>query len=380
MSLKLSFEEQVLTAHDWIAKTQEPQPVKIVQDDYDNGLQKIYLTFSDGSRKYQNRNWSSPEAHDEYYVLRENPETTEQDILEFINTHSELVDEEDLPNDPEAIGTEAEDAKIVNVQLEEITVLSMELRHGLAQEFNRALAGFSVLGDRFRQYLAGRQTRKELDFDPKALHTFAAKLQLRPHAELIDMRFYTPPGLRTSYVELFKTLQDCQAFAETTLNDTIIPLKQWAAAAYNEPERLRSVRTSFPVKVVDPTKLSKQLGAQCSFTGKAERSYGDCFERAGDWDELLGQVDDLFVRYQTTMLSRFDAETKALASAFGLLSQRLSCMDDSKVSSEIAQSLAEYVYKVARQVEFYSVYVTVLRTSFSALDQARDYWTKHIIR
>lgn len=380
MSLTLSFEEQVLTTHDWIVKTQAPQPVKIVQDDYDDGLQELYLTYSDGSRKHQRRNWASPEAHDQYYAMREAGEADEAEILDYIEANSELVDEEDLPSDPEAVELDSTDAKIVNVQLEEITVLSMELQHGLVQEFNRALAGFSTLGDRFRQYIAGRQIRKELDFDPKALHTFAAKVQIRPHAELIDMRFYTPPGLRTTYVELFKTLQDCQAFAESTLNETIIPLKQWAAAAYNEPERLRSVRSSFPVKVQDPTKLSKQLGAQCSFTGKAERSYGDCFERSGDWTTLLGQVDDLFVRYQTTMLSRFDAETKELATAFGLLAQRLSCMDDSKVSSEIARALADYVYKVARQVEFYSVYVTVLRTSFSALEQARNYWTSHIIR
>lgn len=378
----LSFEEQVLTAHDWVEKTQEPLPSQIVQDDYDDGVQKLYITYTDGTRAFQRRRWGTSEDHDAYYKMREELPESEKNgpaVMEFIEQNSELLEEEELPPNYD----EAEDSSVrtvSKVELEEIHLLSMELRHSLMTDFAKGLGDFTSLSEKFRLFMRNRQMRKELDFDFNAFDRFVAKASTRNHAELLDLRFFTPPGMAATYPQLLKVLEDCQTYSEKTLNETILPLKSWIASIYNEPERLKSVRTNVPVLVIDPTRLSKQLGAACSFSGPGQRPYGDCFERAEDLRETSKLLREIGSRYSSTTIERFDREVKELSSSFGLLAQRLSVMDDSKVSIEVANALSDYIHRVARQVEFYAVYNTVMRATLSALTQAREHWERQILR
>ena len=378
----LSFEEQVLTAHDWIDKTQEPLPAQIVQDDYDDGVQQLYVTYSDGTRVHQRRRWANSEDHDAYYKMREELPAAEKsgpDVMAFIEEHSELLDEEELPPNYD-VADDNEARAVVKVELEEIQLLSMELRHNLMADFGKGLTAFNSLSDKFRLFMRNRQLRKELDFDFNAFDRFVAKALCRNHAELIDLRFFTPPGMTSTYPNLLRALTDCQTFAERTLNDTILPLKSWIASIYNDPERLKTVRTNVPVLVIDPTKLSKQLGAVCSFSGPQQRPYGDCFERSEDLTTSAELIRELGTRYSSASIERFDREVKELSSSFTMLAQRISVMDDSKVSVEVANNLAEYIHRVARQVEFYAVYNTVMRATLSALTQAREHWERQILR
>lgn len=383
MKTNLSFEAQVLTTHDWVQATQEPVPTKVVQDDYDDGVQELYITYSDGSRSHQRRYWDGV-THDDYYKFTEQePKPTAGERLAYIEQHSELREEEEIPplegTEHELNDDEAE-RQVAEVSLEDLAILSMELRHTLMEDLKAGLQGFGRLGATFQRYQASRNIKKELDFDLNKFERFAAKIQTKNHMELIDLRFYTPPGLQASYVEFFRTLLDCQQFAEDTLNETILPLKQWASVAYNEPDRLKSVRNNSNVKLIDPTRYSKQLGAQCSFTGLAQRPYGDCFERSKDLTDLIGLLRNLFGRYSYTTIERFDQQTKELAQVLTKLSDRISCLDDSKTSQDVANTLAEQIHQVAKQIEFYAVYNTVMRAALSALNQSRDHWEKHILR
>ena len=383
MKTKLSFEEQVLTTHDWVQATQEPVPTKVVQDDYDDGVQELYITYSDGTRTHQRRYWDGV-THDDYYKFTEQePKPSAAERLAYIEQHSELREEEEIPPLTGAehdLNEDEAERQVAEVSLEDLAVLSLELRHTLMEDLKAGLKGFGALGVTFQRYQASRNVRKELDFDLNKFERFASKVLTKNHMELIDLRFFTPPGLQTSYVELFRTLLDCQQFSEDTLNETILPFKQWGSLVYNEPERLKSVRNNSNVKLIDPTRFSKQLGAQCSFTGLAQRPYGDCFERGKDLTDLVGLLRNLFGRYSVTTIELFDRETKELAQVMTKLSDRISCLDDSKTSQEIANTLADQIHQVAKQIEFYAVYNTVMRASLSALNQSREHWEKHVLR
>lgn len=389
MEVNLTFEEQVLSSHDWVQKTQAAVPERVVQDDYDNGIQELYITYSDGRRVFQKREWvcggQEGNTIDDYYKFTEQtPAPSQTEKMAFIEANSTVVEEEELPP-AETTGagsyeTDEDGDSVTVVSLESIEVLSMEVRHELFKKLTDGLGLFGKLGQAFSQFMDRRRVARELDFDTNAFERFCAKVGTHPFAELIDLRFFTPPGMRTTYLSLFQTLVECQEFSERTLNDTLVPLKQWAALMYNDPSRLRSVRTSSPVTVIDPTKLSKQLSAQCSFSGVAQRPFGDVFESNADFGKVNELVNDLVVRYNSTTINRFDDETKALSQILVQLTDTVGRMGDDKVSSEVATYLADLCYQVARQVEFYAVYQTVFRAALSALTQSRQHWDKHILR
>ena len=389
MSIQLSFEESVLSSHDWVQNTQVPAAAKVVQDDYDSGVQELYITYSNGTRKYQRRQWEG-QSHDDFLRLDEtnatNSESERAGIrLAFIEKNSTLIEERDLDPvgdtnyEPQPQNDE-DTIEVLEVSLEELQLLSMELRSEVYQNLTKGLGVFQSLSSRFKAFLDRRAVQKDMDFDLSAFERFIAKVGAQNYADLLDVRCFTPPGTRCTYLELLETLRDCQKFADETLNETILPLKQWVSFCHNDPAKLKSIRTSTPVKFIDPTKLSKQLSARCAFTGVAQRAFGDCFAQNSELGKVEELVRDLMSEYTATSIDRFDTETKALSSAMVALSDLVGRLGDDKVSAEIADKLADCCYKAARQVEFYAVYQTVLRATLSALSQTQQHWSKHVLR
>lgn len=386
MEETLSFEEQVLSSYDWVKSTQAPVADSVQQDDYDNGIQELYINYSDGSRVFQRREWecTSDSPIDKYYQFTEqDPPPSPQEKMAYIEANSKLLEEEPLPPQPVAGSGNYEpgdeEQETVVVSLESIETLSMEVRTELFKKLTDGLGMFGKLGVAFSQFMDRRRVNKDLDFDLAAFDRFGAKVATHPYGELLDLRFFTPPGMRTTYLDLFQVLAECQDFAERTLNETLVPFKQWASLAYNDPSRLRSVRTQTPVTVIDPTKLSKQLSARCSFSGPAQRQFADVFESNTELGKVIELVDSLTVRAGATSIERFDTATRELSQILVQLTDAVGRLGDDKVSTEIATMLADLCYKVARQVEFYAVYQTVLRATLSALTQSRVHWERHIL-
>lgn len=388
MTLLLSFEEQVLSSHDWVKKTQEPTPTAVVQDDYNDGIQELYVTYSNGTRKFQRRKWSG-NAHDRFLADygSDKEQVTAAMRQVFIEENSELIEERDLApvgdSSYETEDTEGLDPTtplVTEVSLEALQLLSMELRSEVYQNLTKSLSVFQTLSAKFKSFLESRQVQKDLDFDLSAFERFVAKVGAQNYVDLLDLRCFVPPGTKCSYLDLLSTLKDCQVFSEQTLNETILPLKQWVSFCHNDPAKLKSIRTQSPVKFIDPTKLSKQLAARCSFSGVAQKAYGDCFTQNAELGNVVELLTELVGSYSTTSIKRFDEETKALSLAMVSLSDLTGRLGDDKVSAEIADKLADACYKTAKQVEFYAVYQTVLRATLSALTQTQQYWEKHVLR
>lgn len=379
----LSFEERVLTSHDWTAKAQEPEITKVTQDDYDDGVQEIYIERADGQLVRQRRQWEGYD-HDGYYEFsRRQPEPTAEERLSYIEDHSELLDEEEVrsPEAATAAGSPTElpeGAEVIS--LEALETLSMEFRQELLKDAASAFKKLTSLGDVFRKFVARRQLRKEFQFDDHDFKRFSAAVNKIPYASMIDLRVFCPPGMSSTYLDLFTILVDCQKFGERTLNESLRPFKRWCGEAYNNPEKLRSIRKSEAFKVISPDVLSKQLSGACSFQGITTRAYGDCFERNGDWTELQKKVEELFSTYPAVNVETFDNETKEAARLVGMLTNQISLLGEDKVSQEVAEQLGEACFDLARQIEFYAVYNTVMRSSLAALKDTMDQFEKKVLK
>lgn len=379
----LSFEERVLTSHDWTAKAQEPAITRVTQDDYDDGVQEIYIERESGQLVRQRRQWEGYD-HDGYYeYCKRQPEPTAEERLTYIEDHSELIEEEEVrPADEEqAVGAPAElpeGAEVIS--LEALETLSMEFRQELMKDATTAFKKLIGLGDIFRRFVARRQLRKEFQFDDYDFKRFAASINKHPFTSMTDLRVFCPPGMSTRYLELFTILLECQKYAERTLNESLRPFKRWCGEAYNDPEKLRSIRKSEAFKILSPDSLSKQLSAACSFQGVTTRPYGDCFERNGDWTELQKKVEELFATYPAANVETFDTETKEAARLVGMLTNQIGVLGKDKVSQEVAEQLGESCYELARQIEFYAVYNTVMRSSLAALKDTMDHFEKKVLR
>lgn len=378
----LSFEERVLTSHDWTVKAQEPAVTAVNQDDYDDGIQEIYIEREDGQVVRQRRQWEGYEHDGFYEYCRKQPEPSPEERLAYIEDHSELVDEEEVRGPHEegsASPTELPEGAEV-VSLEDVLSLSLEFRQDLLKDAAGAFKKLSKLGDVFRKFVARRQLRKEFQFDDYDFKKFSAAVNKIPFSSMVDLRVFTPPGMTGTYLNLFTVLVECQEFGEQTLNESLRPFKVWAGSAYNDPEKLRSIRTDQSFKTISPDAVSKRLADVCGFHGVTTRPYGDCFERNGDWEELHKKVEELFSKYPAVNVETFDNETKETARLVGMLTNQISLLGVDKVSQEVAEQLGTACYDLARQVEFYAVYNTVMRASLTALKDTMDHFKKNVIR
>lgn len=383
----LSFEEQVLTSHDWTAKTQLPEVTKVTQDDYDDGDQEIYIERADGSVVRQIRRWEGDD-HDAYYAFNEqNPKPTHLARLNFIEEHSELIEEEEVrpPKEDVPGGFYSETEDLDNFESERITlealeVLSMEFRQDIVKDAATAFGKLTSIGDVFRKFVARRHLRKEFEFDDYDFKKFAVTISKIPYVSMVDLRVFCPPGMSSSYLELLTVLVECQQFAEKTLNETLRPFKTWAGSLYNDPQKLRSVRPNGEFVLHSPEALSKRLSAACSFSGESTRAYGDCFERNTDWIELHKKVEELFATYPSANVETFDKETKDAARLVGMLANQINLVGKDKASQEVATQLGDSCYQIAKQVEFYAVYNTVMRSTLAALKQTIDHYKKTVLR
>lgn len=378
----LSFEERVLTSHDWTVKAQEPVVTAVNQDDYDDGIQEIYIEREDGRLVRQRRQWEGFD-HDGYYeYCRKEPKPTPEEELAYIEDHSQLVDEEEVkaPDDEMSINPSAPLEGSDVVSLEDVLSLSLEFRQDLLKDAAGAFKKLTKLGDVFRKFVARRQLRKEFQFDDYDFKKFSAAINKIPFTSMIDLRVFTPPGMSSTYLALFDALVESQEFGERTLNESLRPFKLWVGSAYNDPEKLRSIRTVQAFKVIAPDAVSKRLADVCSFQGVTTRPYGDCFERNGDWDELHKKVEELFAKYPAVNVETFDNETKETARLVGMLTNQISLLGPDKVSQEIAEMIGNACYDLARQVEFYAVYNTVMRASLTALKDTMDQLKKNVLR
>lgn len=379
----LSFEERVLTSHDWTAKAQEPAITEVNQDDYDDGIQEIYIEREDGQLVRQRRQWEGYD-HDGYYeYCRRQPEPTAQERLSYIEDHSELLDEEEVrgPENTQAVGapTELPEGSEV-ISLEALETLSMEFRQELLKDVSSAFKKLTNLGEVFRKFVARRHLRKEFQFDDYDFKRFASMVNKIPYSSMTDLRVFCPPGMSTTYLKLFTILVDAQKYGERTLNESLRPFKLWCGAAYNDPTKLQTIRKTEAFKLFSPDQISKQLASACSFQGTTTRPYGDCFERNGDWDGLQQKVEELFAHYPAVNVETFDQETKETARLVGMLTNKISLLGKDKVSQEVAEQLGASCFELARQIEFYAVYNTVMRSSLAALKDTMDHFDKKVLK
>ena len=151
MEKVLSFEGAVLSSYDWVKKTEAPSITSVVQDDYDDCRQEVYVKYSDGRYIKQIRDWDrTGNAHDTYLALGEQGASPAERFA-YIQAHSSLVEEEDLPSVP---NTSESDPIVTEVTLESINQLSMELRHEIWKNVSNGVKQFGKLSETFAGLMA----------------------------------------------------------------------------------------------------------------------------------------------------------------------------------------------------------------------------------
>jgi len=133
------------------------------------------------------------------------------------------------------------------------------------------------------------------------------------------------------------------------------------------------------IDFADLDRLKKSIGQCFDRRVKDERPYGELLDRNKDWDTVIEESNLLTERTARIRPSVIYEKTQQLSHYLETLATHLSDPDTvDKFNNEykklfnrdIVSALADMTYKVAQEVEFFSVYVYYLESTAQAIEDS----------
>ena len=207
----------------------------------------------------------------------------------------------------------------------------------------------------------------------------ASKIQ---YTDMAKVTLYVPSGLAVSYQEWLDVLAGAADAALTIESRVLDPMLTWVGLLTSDDSRFlnRRVKDGLgEIDFADLDKVKKDLAKCFNKRYKDERPYGELLSRNKDWDTIVGESNLLTERTARVRPSVIYAKTKQLSDYLDTLSKHLS--DPSTVEKfdtefgklfnrGIVSALADMTYRVAQEVEFFSVYVYYLETTAQAIEDS----------
>lgn len=365
-----------LTSYEWTLKAGNDTPaiVRIAQDDYDDGVQRLVVFYSDNTVVQQKRDWTQQgyvkdysRIHDVW--LNEYADAGFDASLAFIEANSTVLEEEVREN----VALEAYFLRPETCSLEGIEQISMEFANTFLTE-NRVVRAvtekFEHLSLQFQQFAVVRSRIKNFGFDGNQLRKLEHKLDLVQYTDLLDVKIFCAPGQVADHLTMLQALTESQKAAQAVIHDGIRPLRTYLGNLLNSRDGLQSVRSNSGIKIENPKKANARLMSALSESSQTERTYAELIRKQKDWSELRAGVDKLLSDYEAINPDVMRKELGELQVLLNAFTDRLAQAEGSGIPAATAKATADVIFELAQGVEFYAVYSTVLRAWFTALNDS----------
>lgn len=365
-----------MTSYEWTLKAGNDNPaiVRIAQDDYDDGVQTLVVFYSDGTVIQQRRDWTcNGQVNDAYRThdlwLNEYSNGGFDTSLDYIEANSVVLEEERREN----VAMEAYYLTPEQCSLEGIAQISLEFSNVFLTE-NRVVKAisekFTTLSQQFQQFSVSRSRIKNFGFNGNELRKLENKLGLVQYTDLLDVKIYCAPGQQADHLTMLEALLESQKAAEAVIYDGIRPLRVYLGHLLNSRDGMQSVRTNSGIKLANPAKANARLMSALSESTQTERTYSELIRRQTDWSELRKGVDGLLTSYESINPDIMRHELGELQVLLNAFTDRLAAAEGSGIPAATAKATADVIFDLAKGVEFYAAYSTVLRAWFVALNDS----------
>jgi len=207
----------------------------------------------------------------------------------------------------------------------------------------------------------------------------ASKIQ---YTDMAKVTLYVPSGLSVSYLEWMKVMDDCSQTTLTLETRVLDPFLTWVGLLTSDDSRFTNRRVKdglADIDFADLDRLKESIGQCFDRRVKDERPYGELLDRNKDWDTVIEESNLLTERTARIRPSVIYEKTQQLSHYLETLATHLSDPDTvDKFNNEykklfnrdIVSALADMTYKVAQEVEFFSVYVYYLESTAQAIEDS----------
>lgn len=204
------------------------------------------------------------------------------------------------------------------------------------------------------------------------------------YVSLSKVTVFVPTGMKCSYLEWLTVLETLSKQALTIEERVLKPFSDWLGAVLSDDERFFSRRPLEGLKTIEFTdikKIQKDVEKCIKPRGKDQMPYADAVGRNKEWEEINGRLSVLNeetarvspenIRKQTDQISEFLDKILANLQNEEFL-QKLEEYGPKMFSRNLVSALSDYSYDVAKEIEFYSIYVYHLEVTTQAVQDTYD--------
>lgn len=361
----LSLEEAVMTTHDWVVH-QTKAPVAELGVDFTNPTQPVlYVDRADGGADKEVREWVTDpeEAVSDFQDTWVEMEPAQQ--YQHIVENTRLVTTTPLEEENGDIPTGG-------VTLESIATLTEDIRTQFsAGGFSRAISDrFQRLTKSFDLYRQNRLRTKEFSVDLSRNAKLARKITKVPYATLCEFNIYCPPGQSTTTLELLECLKECQEYSAQLIHGAVRPFTNWLKQSSVTSGGFASAANGLNIDIQSPKALATKLGKALANGSVVERKYCDLYARNSDYERSFEVAEELLASFSAYSSTRVAEDIRELAVILTQVADQLQREAIGKITTAKGVAIADYVFELAKAVEFYSVYATVLRATMVAMEDS----------
>ena len=139
----------------------------------------------------------------------------------------------------------------------QVMVISLEALSDYSVNTSPLVKLKSLFSD-FSQYVS--QTLKDVFTSQLSGRTYLKVVERKTYADLMAVEIYKPVGLKVTFIDYLKNLEDCVDYSEQLITTTLSPFKHWVGAALGDPTLLKRVVGPEVYRPTELEKLSKQMG------------------------------------------------------------------------------------------------------------------------
>lgn len=197
-------------------------------------------------------------------------------------------------------------------------------------------------------------------------------------ADVRGLTIYKAPGQTVSYNELLTVLEDIQSgVIDRMVTEALIPFDTWLAVQLTNPEQLSSVRNARHIPGFiqhDIDSYAKRLGA-CFDTKDVSSTaeFGKLVERLTDWAPIVKRTNALTEKAMSVPRKDIVTITERITENMNTLVTRIKSSDSGyELSGATMASLATLCYNLAREIEFYSVFMYKVQLHCQAIEDSSN--------
>jgi hypothetical protein len=212
---------------------------------------------------------------------------------------------------------------------------------------------------------------KDVFLQPRRFESYLGKTK---HVAVMDKLVIVPRGLKVTLLEHLRHQTMFQQALQPILEQILIPLERFLSTLLHAPESLSSLqqdRRLAGFKTIDVDKLKAAFAKDFSRDSAERRPYGEVIERSSDWAEVYSLHNELVLQMKAIPRDAVQKKLDAIIPLLTLLAQRLEEEPDMyKPSGVTAKTMGEFLFNLAKMVEFYSIFSFNLEAIGASIDDA----------